>query len=426
MLIEFRVTNYRSICETQSLSVVASRYYKGLEEQNCFDAGVGGLPALLRSAVVYGANAAGKSNLIRAMHFMKSFVLTSHSHQEGQQINLSPFRLNIDSRGKPAEFEAVFVEDGVRYQYGFAANRERVTQEWLIAYPEGKPQRWFERRYDEEGQRETWRFGSKFTGRKQLWQEATRKNALFLSTAIQLNNEQLKPVFGWFQQKLAVILPGDPINLQFSIDQCGTDEGRTRIMDFMNSADLGIVGIKIKKTLFSQEMLPRNVPQEWRDRITKDLSGKDIPSILFQHLDNRNEPVYFDLVDESDGTIKLFAFAGPWLDVVTKGRVLFVDELDTSLHPLLVRHLIELVQNRNVNARNAQLILTTHDTSLLDADLFRRDQVWFVEKDRDNATRLYPLSDFSARKNEALGKRYLKGRYGALPHLGDPRFYGVR
>ncbi len=422
MLIEFRVTNYRSICETQVLSTVTSKYYKGLEEENCFDSGVGNMSRLLRSAVVYGPNAAGKSNLIRAMHFMKSFVLTSHAHQEGQRINVSSFRLNADTRDRPSEFEVFFVQDNVRYQYGFALNRERVTQEWLLAYPEGKPQRWFERQYDEKTQKESWSFGSKFTGRRQLWQEATRKNALFLSTAIQLNNEQLKPAFGWFQQTLAVILPGDPINLEFSINQCGSEEGKKRLMEFMNSADMGIADIEVKRAPFSPEMIPSNMPQELKDMVMRGLSGKDMNTIRFQHRDDKNEPVYFDISEESDGTQKFFAFAGPWLDVVTKGRVLFIDELDTSLHPLLVRYLVELVQNKNVNAHNAQLIFTTHDTSLLDTDLFRRDQVWFVEKGHDNATRLYPLSDFSARKNEALEKRYLKGRYGALPLIGDLRF----
>ena len=121
------------------------------------------------------------------------------------------------------------------------------------------------------------------------------------------------------------------------------------------------------------------------------------------------------------GQKKLFAFAGPWLDVLEKGRVLFVDELDTSLHPLLIRFLIEIIQNKMVNKNDAQLVFTTHDTSLLDTDLFRRDQIWFVEKDNASATRLYPLSDFSPRKGEALEKSYLKGRYGALPFVADLR-----
>ena len=402
MLIEFRVTNYRSFCETQTFSMSKSKYYKGLESENCFSTGISGLPELLRSGVIYGPNAAGKSNLIRAMHFMQSFILLSHAHQEGQRINTSPFALLAQARTKPSEFEIFFVQEGVRYQYGFGLNAERVTEEWLLAYPEGKPQRWYHRAFDEKTGKDTWYFGSKFAGRKQLWQESTRKNALFLSTAIQLNNEQLKPVFNWFRESLAVILPGSPINLDFSIAACASPEGKRGIMEFMNSADISIADIEVKKMPFSHEMIPASVPQELKDMLRKDLQGKEMAQIRFQHKDDKGEPVFFDIGDESEGTQKLFAFAGPWLDVLAKGRVLFVDELDTSLHPLLVRHLIELVHNGETNRRNAQVVLTTHDTSLLDDELFRRDQIWFVERDRDYTTKLYPLSDFSPRKGEAL------------------------
>jgi len=423
MLIEFKATNYRSIKETQTLSMVSSKYYNDLVEENCFDSGVGSLAQLLRTAVIYGPNAAGKSNLIRAIHFMQSFVLQSHKHQEGQRINTMPFALSSDARTKPSEFEIFFIQDGVRYQYGFALNAERVTEEWLLAYPEGKQQRWFQRIYDDKKGKDNWYFGSKFTGRKQLWQESTRKNALFLSTAIQLNNEQLKPVFEWFQHKLAVILPRDPINLNFSIDQCASEEGKANIMKFMNSADLSISGINVelKKIPIPPEILPSGIPQKLKEKMVKDLHEKGVPLIRFQHRDDKNEPVFFDISDESDGTQRFFAFAGPWLDVMAKGRVLFIDELDTSLHPLLVRFLIETLHNSKTNPHNAQLIFTTHDTSLLDAELFRRDQIWFMEKEKSNATTMYPLSDFRARKKEALEKRYLQGRYGALPLIGDLR-----
>lgn len=424
MFIEFSATNYRSIRDKQTLSMATSGYYKGLEETNCFDANTAGLPSLLREAVIYGPNAAGKSNLMRALHLMHAFVLMSHSHQEGQTINTTPFELNSQTQSEPSEFEIFFIEDNVRYQYGFAINRVRVTKEWLLAFPEGKAQRWFDREYDVNEDKDQWYFGSKFTGRRLLWQEATRKNALFLSTAIQLNNEQLKPIFNWFQNKLAVILPSDPINLKFTIDQCASDAGRQRIMEFMNSADLGISGILVKKKTISlkPEMLPLDMPQPIREQFLRDMDGKEISDIHFLHKTDTGESIPFHISNESDGTQKLFAFAGPWLDVLDKGRILFVDELDTSLHPLMVRFLIGLIQNKSINKHNAQLIFTTHDTSVLDNDILRRDQVWFMEKDSDQASRLYPLSDFKPRQGEALERGYLKGRYGALPFIGELRF----
>ena len=425
MFIEFNVTNYRSIRETQTISMVASKYYNELDEMNCFDSGVTGLQKMLRSAVLYGPNAAGKSNLFRALHFMQSFVLESHSLQEGQTIKTVPFALNEHSKNEPSEFEIFFLQDNVRYQYGFAANRMRVTKEWLLAFPEGKAQRWYEREYDATEDKDKWYFGSKFSGRRQLWQEATRKNALFLSTAIQLNNEQLKPVFSWFQNKLATILPGTPINLKFSIDQCASAEGTLRIMDFMNSADIGISGIEVKKIPIppmKSEMLPPDMPQPIKEKILLEMQGKELPDIQFLHKMDTGESVPFRFSDESDGTKRLFAFAGPWLDVLAKGRILFVDELGTSLHPLMVRFLLGLIQNQEINRYNAQLIFTTHDTSVLDTDILRRDQIWFVEKDPKQASRLYPLSDFKPRQGEALEKGYLKGRYGALPFIGELRF----
>ena len=425
MLLEFSATNYRSIRDTQTLRMTASKYYKGLEETNCFDVNVAGLPKLLRAAVIYGPNAAGKSNLLHALHFMQMFVLLSHSHQEGQIINVSPFALNTHMGTEPSEFEIFFVQDDVRYQYGFAVNRSRVTREWLFAFPEGKAQRWYERKLDAKAGEDQWYFGSKFTGQRRIWQEATRRNALFLSTAIQLNNEQLKPVFGWFQERLAVILPGAQINLQLSIDQCASEEGAQRIMEFLNSADIGISGIKVTKIPIppvKPEMLPADMPQPLKEQVLRDMQGKAIPDIRFFHKTNTGESVSFNFGDESDGTRKLFAFAGPWLDLLAKGHILFVDELDTSLHPLMVRFLIGLVQNSEINTKNAQLIFTTHDTSVLDTEFFRRDQVWFVEKDREQASRLYPLSDFNPRKGEALEKGYLNGRYGALPFIGELRF----
>lgn len=425
MLLEFKVTNFRSINNTQTLSMVAGTGTE-LKEQNTFASGLPSLPNLLRSAAVYGPNAAGKSNLFRAILFMQNFVLTSQALQEGQNINVIPFLLNSKSRTEPSEFEVIFIQDNVRYQYGFAVNNTRVTNEWLLSYPEGKPQRWFERKLDLQKNSDEWYFGSKFSGPRPMldvWQKATRQNGLFLSTAIQLNNEQLKPAFNWFQQRLAVILPGGDINLQFSIEQCASEDGKKRVMEFMNSADISITGIELKRIPFSLDILPPTTPQEIKEFFIKGMQGKELSNVRFLHKTvDSGDIVLFDISDESGGTQKLFAFAGPLLDVLAKGRILFVDELDTSLHPLMVRFLINLIHNSEINRNNAQLAFTTHDTSVLDTDIFRRDQVWFVEKDAESASRLYPLSDFSPRKGEALERGYLKGRYGALPFIGEFKF----
>ena len=423
MLIEFSVTNYRSFLTTQSLILTANTATE-LQEENSFVSPVSNLPRLLRSSVVYGPNAAGKSNLIQAIAFMKRFVLSSAKEsQEGEKIDAAPFLFNRQSSRKSSEFEVLFIQDGIRYQYGFAVNSERVTGEWLFVYPEGRAQKWVERNFDPDAQKNIWYFGPKFTGRRKVWQEATRSNALFLSTAIQLNNEQLKPVFNWFDHKLHVIDQGENISPGFSANECEEEEKKKKILKFMNAADLSITDIFLKKKEFSTKDLPDEMPQNVKEEISKELDGKKLTSLFFTHpSSDTGEDVVLEFDEESAGTRKLFALAGPWLDVLGNGLVLFVDELDASLHPLLVRFLLNLLHNSETNRHNAQLVFTTHDTTVLDQTLMRRDQVWFVEKDAENATRLYPLSDYKPRKGEALQKGYLYGRYGALPFPDKLRF----
>jgi hypothetical protein len=423
MLIEFSVTNYRSFLTTQLLTLTANTATE-LREENSFVSPVSSLPRLLRSAVVYGPNASGKSNLVQAIAFMKRFVLSSaKDSQEGEKIDATPFLFNRQSSQNPSEFEALFIQDGIRYQYGFTVNSERVTGEWLFAYPEGRAQKWFERNFDPETQKDIWYFGPKFTGHRKVWQEATRSNALFLSTAVQLNNEQLKPAFNWFDHKLVVLAQGTSINHGFSTNECEEEKKKKKILKFMNAADLSITDIFLEKKDFSMDDLPPDMPQSIKEEIAKDLKGEKLTRLFFMHPSSDNgEDVPLEFNEESAGTQKLFVLAGPWLDVLNNGFVLFVDELDTSLHPHLVRFLLNLFHNPETNRHNAQLVFTTHDTTVLDQTLMRRDQVWFVAKDDENATSLYPLSDYKPRKGEALQKGYLYGRYGALPLPGELRF----
>lgn len=419
MLIEFSVTNFRSIKETQTLSLAASNATE-LRESNCFTVPERGVPDMLRSAAIYGPNASGKSNFMLAIEFVESFVReSSQKGQEGDSIKAEPFLFSTVSRSEPSEFEVLFLQEGVRYQYGFAVNQTRVIHEWLIAYPDGRPQRWFEREFDKTASKDIWYFGSKLKGRKSVLQESTRSNALFLSTAVQLNNEQLKPAYNWFRQKLRII-DVNGITPAFTADECGTEAGRKKVLEFLNAADLSITDIKVELKKFNSAVLPDDMPAPLKDVILKGLDGKEVHDIKFLHtVAGTNELVAIDSRDESAGTRKLFTFAGPWLDVLKNGYILFVDELNNSMHPLMVHFLIGLINNPRVNKNNAQLVFSTHDTSVLDNNLFRRDQIWFTEKDDTNATRLYPLTDFTPRKGEALGKGYLNGRYGALPYVGE-------
>ncbi|NLY65623.1 MAG: ATP-binding protein [Alcaligenaceae bacterium] len=425
MLIEFSVTNYRSILQRQTLSMVASTYFNELKSLNTIPAPNSNTPSLLRSAVLYGPNASGKSTLINALKFVENQVLFSQKEsQAGDEIDVAPFKLTTESRNAESEFEITFIEQGVRYEYGFCCNRKRFTEEWLFAYPRGRAQKWFHRVFDHKTGKDVYKFNTSFHGgrQRQLWASQTRPNALFFSTAVQLNNEQLKPAFDWFKSRLRVLSSAQGLSPSYTLQLCETESSRQEIINFMNSADLSIADIQIKKIAITEEFLPEDMPVPLRETFLENLAGKKLLKPRFFHKDvNTQENIEFEEEEESDGTRALFAFAGPWLDVIKHERVLVIDELDTSLHPLLVHYLVKLLHQAN---SKAQLVFTTHDTTLLSQKLLRRDQVWFTEKNKKSATELYPLSDFSPRDNEAIERGYLNGRYGGIPFLKDLDFYG--
>lgn len=417
MLVEFRTKNFRSLRDEQVLSLVASAD-KTLMGIHTLATGVKAAPHLLRSAVVYGANASGKSNLIKALQYMRGVVLESATVIQPSQTydRLQPFKLDNDSAGKPTEFEVTFILNGTRYQYGFAMTAQRIVSEHLLVYKAFKPQRWFERHFDETSERDVYEFGPSLKGAKNLWEGATRANALFLSMAVQLNSEALRPVFDWFANRLVIFNEQSPLNPGTTVQMLQQKDQHRVICDFLTSADISIADV---------DVVTRRVTGQG---ITIDLAtGKrefgpvenEINELKFLHATEQGKAV-FDLADESSGTRNLLFLAGPVMDILRKGLTLVVDELDTSLHTLLVQALVRLFHQPAVNTGGAQLVFTTHDTSLLDAyGLFRRDQIWFVEKRKDQSSNLYALLEFSPRKNEAIERGYLQGKYGALPFLSQ-------
>lgn len=419
MLVEFSVANYRSINEQQTMSLVASAA-KELRAKNVVSATAPATPDLLRSAVIYGANAAGKSNLVHALNFMRDLVVNSaQKGQRGDEIRLPPFLMGEpDQEAKPTTLEVIFVEQGVRYQYGFTLTKQRVESEWLTAYPKGSKQTWFFRATEKE----EWKFGAHLKGQRSIWKDATRDNALFLSTAVQLNAEQLEPVFSWFKDRLRIIPSHTHFNRRYSAENCDRDtEKKIRIINLLKWADLGVDNLETSRIKFDPATLSEDIPAPLRQSLIENLEGKEHIDVRLVHKTAQGRDVSLDIDDESSGTEALFALAGPWLNVLEKGKVLVFDELDTSLHPLLMRNLVQMFHDPKISTNEAQLLFTTHDTTILDSEVFRRDQIWFVEKDRQLQTKLYPLTDFSPRKSENLERYYLQGRYGALPFIGEWR-----
>lgn len=416
MLIDFRVTNFRSLRDEQTLSLVASKD-KTLLDTNTLETGIKASPTLLRSAAVYGANASGKSNLIKALQYMRGVVVESATLiQPGQTFSVQPFRLDSVSASQPTEFEITFLLDGVRYQYGFALTAQRIVSEHLLVYKAFKPQRWFNRYLDADTGKDVYEFGPGLKGPKNVWEGATRINSLFLSMAVQLNSEQLRPVFDWFVNRLVIINEVSPLAPQFSVQMLQQAEKRKAICDFLTAADISIADIDVVTHKKPGQVVHFDIAAGKTEVRTEEIEENQL---RFHHV-TENGTAVLDLADESNGTRNLLFLAGPVLDILNKGLTLVIDELDTSLHTLLVREMVRLFHRPEINTRGAQLIFTTHDTSLLDAyGLFRRDQVWFVEKKKEQTSELYSLLEFSPRKNDKLEHGYLQGRYGSVPLLSQ-------
>jgi hypothetical protein len=417
MLIEFRVKNFKSFRDEQVFSMVASTD-KSLPTNTISTSLLGGRK-LVRSAVLYGANASGKSNLIQALGFVQDFVETSAERKRGSEILVQPFRLDSDNGKLPSEFEINFIHLGVRFQYSFSVDYRQVYEERLIAYPKGLPQIWFERTPITDLEKSEWYFGPQLKGEKNRLISITRPDVLFLSVAATFNHRQLTNVYEWFSDHLRVVDANDAMSsfTYYTAKQALNSELAYRVIKgLLDLADLGIKDFSVEEKSEVEDELPNAMPDELRSAL---LAVKRL-EIQMHHYSKENKiGVSFSFEDESLGTRRFFGLIGPLLDTLIEGYTLVVDELDASMHPILVKSLVDLFQHPTLNDENAQLIFNTHDTTLLNADLFRRDQIWFVEKDKTGASHLYPLLDFSPRKDEALEKGYLQGRYGAIPFLGD-------
>lgn len=428
MLVEFKVANFRSFREEQTLSLVASKDEK--LPGNLIPAGRFNL---LKSAALYGANASGKSNLFKAMAFFSEFVRSSATKMnQGDAIeDISPFRLDTESRTRPTMMEASFLVDGTLYRYGFSATRQRVFDEWLaVTLPEARSQVWFERHHNASTGKTEWCFKKPIRKEERnLLKERTRDNGLVLSRGAELNIGPLTSLFRYLQRRLwcidcsGIVTPLVASTAQFIRNWESLGQ---KVLSMVRDADLTIDDIRVVDEPSHQLELPINLSVEAKDLFSSPVGTSKHPmaavAVKATHRIPGSDLVeQFDLrKEESNGTRRLFALAGPLVDALEDGAVVVVDEIDCSMHPILTRKLIELFQSPETNTKGAQLIFTTHDSSLMDINLFRRDQVWIAEKKNSCATELFSLYDIEERprNTEALERNYLAGRYGGVPHLG--------
>lgn len=426
MLIQFGVGNYKSFKEVVTFSMIAARITakdKRLDENNVFK--VDDELNLLKSTAIYGANASGKSNFISAVRFMKRFVLdSSKDTQANEAILVESFRLNTETANQPSFFEMIFIIDGHRYRYGFEVTSEKITSEWLYHVPTSREAKLFERR---DGKIEVL---TAFKEGKEL-KDKTRDNALFLSVAAQFNGTISKKILQWFKN-LGIISGLDDMGLRsYTVKTFDNNEYRDEILRFVKKLDVGVDDIQIRKSPLTLPSVDK-VPDEFKGLIEelKKVSssiniGMEQMDILTAHrkfsADGQIAGVeLFDIDDnESEGTKRIFSMAGPLVDTLKNGTVLLVDELDARLHPLITRAIISLFNSSETNPQNAQLIFATHDTNLLSKDIFRRDQIWFAEKDKFSATHLYSLVEYKVRNDASFESDYIHGRYGAIPFIGN-------
>ncbi len=415
MLIEFRVKNFRSFKNEQTFSMLAS-----------FDQSLPGnaiqLPTrkgdrFLNSAAIYGANASGKSNLVIALSLLRNLVALSHQHQKGMMLNYQPFRFDHISAKEPTVFDIEFVKNGIRYDYHLAFTAKEVVEESLYYYPKNRRAMIFSRT------------GQKFEFNiDQVEQEVISRraleNTLYLSTSVQFNYKGTVQAFEWFRDDLIVLdtTATDPLVDKVVERMNHNKRFKQQLLNALRIADLGIVGVTGKFRDVSPRELEGQFPPQLIGAMTVMGGPFRIRDLRFAHsvkAENGNEEM-FELEDhfESEGTRRLFAIVGPIIDSLTDGKTIVIDEMDTKLHHDISDWIVGLFHDPEQNRKGAQLIFNTHDIHLLDLSKFRRDQIWFVEKDPEcGSTSLYSLAEFGERKDRDILKAYTHGRYGAVPFI---------
>lgn len=396
MIIQFSIENFLSLKEQNTLSLVATplREEATLTENVLIPINDTGI-SLLKSALILGPNASGKSNVIKAFDFFKRFIINSFKDvQAGEVIEVENFRLDVQSASEPTSLELIFICGENQFRYGFNVTREKVQDEWLYRKTSRKRAKEVELFLREDG-------GFKVHPSMPLLQDIVnrrmvRPNALLLSAAAQFNDAAAVEIIGWLTDTTVLSCSEEDLNWKDALRHFDDEAMRERIVAFSQYADLGIEDI-----------------EKSGDRVTSrhnqyDAEGRVAQSVSFPFLDN-----------ESEGTIKYFSLAYPIIEALDHGKRLIVDEFDSKMHPLLTERVISLFNSKETNPHGAQLIFTAHDSNLLSSGSFRRDQVWFTEKDRLGASKLFSLAEYKVRSGASFEKGYLAGKYGATPILGN-------
>jgi uncharacterized protein len=378
---------------------------------------------LIKGAVIYGANASGKSNFIRAMSTMKRIVM-SFNQSSTKVLNVTPFLLNTETEKGASHFEVLIQIAKVRYRYGFEITNKAVTAEWLYEAKKNSEKLLFIREGDGIEVSASYKEGENL-------EEKTRNNALFLSVVDQFNGPIAKIIMKWFDGFITISGLSHEDYEMVTFKMLGDSRTSKPLIDFYKKLDLGFDSLKISKKKFDPKEIPEDTPEALIKLLVRDLEGSfkfNIKTIhkKFDKDNNFVENQEFDMrSQESAGTNKVFNISGPVFDVLQNGGVLVIDELDASLHPLLTLAITKLFNSETENPNNAQLIFTTHDTNLFSYGKYRRDQIYFIEKDNYGASDLYSLVEYieedgkKVRNDRSFESDYIQGRYGGIPYIGN-------
>lgn len=417
MLMSFSVANFRSIGNEQKLSFVSDKAKEHID--NTIPIADNSKIKLLKACAIYGANGSGKSNLLKALNSMRLIVTTSL--YDDHTISVVPFVLDKEKCLEPSLFEINVCIFGDRYQYGFSCTKEKIVNEWLYVYPHvtGKRRTWFERLYNNESKSYDWNLSNHLKGQKSVWRDMTRDDALFLRIAVLFNSQSLKPLYDFFNKELCIILNVDSMPLQLADDNSLKYE--KEILCLLEAADFNIAALKVEKVELDY-LTKKFIHSSGSSSLKEEISQVYDPVLVKTvHTGEDGELIEFDSnMDEAKGTVRLIKLAQFLIGALKTRKVLVIDDLNISFHPFLTKFLIELFLRLNTNPNNAQLLFTTNESTIMSQDFFRRDEIWFTKLDSNQMTEVYPLTDFKPLKGsskERLEVKYLKGKYGALPHV---------
>ncbi len=424
MILQLSITNFLSYRDTQVFSLLASH----TEKQNPNAVSRIPIPGLkgeatLKGAAIFGGNASGKSNFFAAMgHLRHMVIMSENDFDKAKRGKYLPFFLDKENKTEPTRFELDFTIGESRYNYVVSFDNTHIVEESLAAYPNGRKQEWFSRTYIRQpsGKKkplQQWKFGSQFDKSDAKLKDRTRDEVPFLAVAGQWNHPQLKIIRDWFESDLEL----GPFDQDYTLDILEDPSRKPEVLSLLKWVDPNIIDIKSESEdiPIDDPKLPKNLSLLLSMAEKKSFKSRKVEFIVAGE-----NGTSFSLPSKlvSGGTRRHLALLGPILDILRRGSVLFFDELESSLHPLLVFEIVKLFMSEKTNPKGAQIIFSTHLTTLLSATigrtsevpLLRRDQIWFTQKAKDGATSLYPLTKFSPRQKEALERGYYSGRYGGI------------